>query len=84
MALQHNLNIKISQKWLAYWVSRQRTVTPYSYKRTMKPRNPPLRSLRLLDQVRERIIYIDYILSTKKHTCIGSGFTSAGMVATAR
>ena len=32
----------------------------------MKPRNPPLQSLRLLDQVRERIRYLHYSLSTEK------------------
>ena len=32
----------------------------------MKPRNPPLQSLRLLDQVRERIRYLHYRLSTEK------------------
>ena len=32
----------------------------------MKPRNPVLQSARLLDQVRERVRYLHYILSTKK------------------
>jgi integron integrase len=32
----------------------------------MKPLNPPLQSLRLLDQVRERIRYLHYSLSTEK------------------
>jgi integron integrase len=32
----------------------------------MKPRNPPLQSIRLLDQVRERIRYLHYSLSTEK------------------
>ncbi|MFN5939281.1 MAG: integron integrase [Polaromonas sp.] len=32
----------------------------------MKPRNPPLQSFRLLDQVRERIRYLHYSLSTEK------------------
>lgn len=32
----------------------------------MKPGNPPLQSIRLLDQVRERIRYLHYSLSTKK------------------
>ena len=32
----------------------------------MKPRNPPLQSLRLLDQVRERIRYLHYSLSTEQ------------------
>ncbi len=32
----------------------------------MKPRNPPLQSLRLLDQVREWIRYLHYSLSTEK------------------
>ena len=32
----------------------------------MKPRNPPLQSIRLLDQVKERIRYFHYSLSTEK------------------
>ena len=32
----------------------------------MKPANPPLQSIRLLDQVRERIRYLHYSLSTEK------------------
>jgi integron integrase len=32
----------------------------------MKPRNPPLQSARLLDQLRERIRYLHYSLSTEK------------------
>ena len=32
----------------------------------MKPRNPPLQSSRLLDQVRERFRYVHYSLSTEK------------------
>ena len=32
----------------------------------MKPRNPPLQSTRLLDQLRERIRYLHYSLSTEK------------------
>ena len=32
----------------------------------MKPRSPPLQSTRLLDQVRERIRYLHYSLSTEK------------------
>ena len=32
----------------------------------MKPRNPPLQSTRLLDQVRERIRYLQYSLKTEK------------------
>ena len=35
----------------------------------MKPRNPPLQSSRVLDQVRERIRYLHYSLSTEK-TCL--------------
>ena len=41
------------------------------YKKTViklpvKPRNPPLQSTRLLDQVRERARYLHYSLSTEK------------------
>ena len=32
----------------------------------MKPRSPPLQSIRLIDQVRERIRYLQYSLSTEK------------------
>ena len=32
----------------------------------MKPCNPPLQSVRLLDQVRKRIRYLHYSLSTEK------------------
>jgi uncharacterized protein YfbU (UPF0304 family) len=32
----------------------------------VKPRNPPLQSSRLLDQVRERIRYLHYSYSTEK------------------
>ena len=32
----------------------------------MKPGNPPLQSVRLLDQMRERIRYMHYSLSTEK------------------
>ena len=32
----------------------------------MKPRSPPLQSVRLLDQVRERVRYLHYSLSTEK------------------
>ena len=37
-----------------------------SYKKSMKPRSPPLQSVRLLDQVRERVRYLHYSLSTEK------------------
>jgi hypothetical protein len=32
----------------------------------MKPGNPPLRSVRVLDQMRERVRYMHYILSTEQ------------------
>ena len=37
-----------------------------SHNLTMKPGNAPLKSIRLLDQVRERIRYLHYSLSTEK------------------
>ena len=43
--------------------------SPFIYpviKASMKPRSPPLQSIRLLDQVRERIRYLQYSLSTEK------------------
>jgi site-specific recombinase XerD len=42
-------------------------VNLYSYKNPMKPGNAPLQSIRLLDQVRERIRYMHYSLSTEKN-----------------
>ena len=33
---------------------------------TMKPGTPPLQSIRLLDQLRERIQYMHYSLATEK------------------
>jgi hypothetical protein len=50
----------------------------------MKPGTQPLHSTRLLDQLRERIRYLHYSLSTEKVFCIGCDFASAGMDATAR
>ena len=35
-------------------------------KHAVKPRNPPLQSFRILDQVRERIHYLHYSFSTEK------------------
>ena len=49
----------------------------------MKPRNPPLQSLRLLDQVRERIRYLHYSLSTEKTYLYCPVFSSVGMAAMA-
>ena len=43
--------------------------SPFIYpviKASMKPSSPPLQSIRLLDQVRERIRYLHYSLSTEK------------------
>ena len=45
----------------------------------MKPRNPPLLSERLLDQVRERVRYLHCSLSIEKN-CIGFVFSSAGTI----
>ena len=66
MALRFKLDIEYSQKWLAVYVSSEYTVHLYSYKNPMKPVNAPLQSIRLLDQVRERIRYMHYSLSTEK------------------
>jgi integron integrase len=38
----------------------------YSYNKSDKPRKPPLTSVRLLDQVRERLRYLHYSLRTEK------------------
>ena len=40
----------------------------------MKPGNAPLKSIRLLDQVRERIRYLHYSLSTEKINLYGVKF----------
>lgn len=46
----------------------------------MKPGTPPLQSTRLLDQVRERIRYMHYSLSTEQvFTFTGCGFSYAGL-----
>ena len=42
------------------------TVYLYGNKISMKPRNPPLQSARLLDQFRRRVGYLHYSLSTEK------------------
>ena len=60
------LDIGLSPKWLAVYVCKQYTDYLSSYKISVKPRNPPLQSTRLLDQVRERVRYLHYSLSTEK------------------
>ena len=40
----------------------------------MKPGNPPLQSIRLLDQLRERIRYMHYSLSTEQVYLYGVRF----------
>ena len=42
------------------------TVHIYRYKFLMKPGTPPLKSARLLDQVKERVRYLHYSLKTEK------------------
>ena len=49
----------------------------------MKPGTPVLRSTRLLDQLRERIRYLHYSLSTEKAYLHWVRFSFGGMVATA-
>ena len=46
----------------------------------MKPGTPVLRSTRLLDQVRERVRYLHYSLSTEKAYLYWCAFSSVGMV----
>jgi hypothetical protein len=67
MLLRFKLDIEYSQKWLAVYVSSKYTVYLYSYKNLMKSGNAPLQSIRLLDQVRERIRCMHYSLSTEKN-----------------
>ena len=55
-----------SCKWLAGWVCGRYAVQKHRYKTPMKPGTPVLRSTRLLDQVRERVRYLHYSLSTEK------------------
>ena len=50
----------------------------------MKPGTPPLQSTRLLDQLRERIRYMHYSLSTEKVYLYWARFLSAGMGAAGR
>ncbi len=52
-------------KWLADWLTDGQTEQKHRYKRTMKPGMPVLRSIRLLDQLRERIRLLHYSLSTE-------------------
>lgn len=60
------LDIGPAPKWLAVYVCKQYTDYLSSYKNSVKPRNPPLQSTRILDQVRERVRYLHYSLSTEK------------------
>ena len=55
-----------SRVWLAVLLFCEYTVRKYSYKFFMKPGTPPLQSTRLLDQLRERIRYLHYSLSTEQ------------------
>ena len=50
----------------------------------MKPGTPPLLSVRLLDQVRERIRYLHYSLSTEKTYLYWIRFFIAGTVCSIR
>jgi hypothetical protein len=50
-----------------------------SHKNPMKPGNAPLQSIRRLDQVRERIRYMHYSVSTEKTTCAGRNFSLVDM-----
>jgi uncharacterized protein YfbU (UPF0304 family) len=61
-----NLVIKVSWQWLAAWVARRYTGQITRYKNPMKPGTPALQSVRLLDQVRERVRCLHYSLSTEK------------------
>ena len=54
------------RKPLAHWVCGAYPVCKYRYKFSMKPGAPFLQSTRLLDQVRERIRYMHYSLSTEQ------------------
>ena len=64
--LRDILDTDSSWKWLAAWDCGRYTVQKHRYKIYMKPGTPVLRSPRLLDQVRERIRYLHYSLSTEK------------------
>ena len=54
------------QEWLAALLFREYTVRKYSYQFFMKPDAPALQSTRLLDQLRERIRYFYYRISTEQ------------------
>ena len=55
-----------SCKPLAVWGFAAYTVRINSIKFLMKPGTPPLKSVRLLDQVQERVRYLHYSLKTEK------------------
>ena len=55
-----------------------------SYKNSVKPSAPALQSTRILDQLRERIRYMHYSLSTEKVYLYRVRFSSAGMGAAGR
>ena len=50
--------------------------------RTMKPNKPALRIVRLLDQVRERIRYLHYSMSTEKLYVYWARFLSGSVYST--
>jgi len=51
---------------LVRWFFGAYTVYMYRYNKTDKPRKPPLASVRILDQLRERLRYLHYSLQTEK------------------
>lgn len=53
-------------RWLAGWVTEGFAVQKRGYKQTKKPGMPVPRSVRLLGQLRERIRYLHYSLSSEK------------------
>lgn len=64
--LRFKLGMKSSWKSLAYWLYAAYTVKKTGMNKAMNPRNPPLQSTLLLDQLRERVRYLHYSLSTEK------------------
>jgi hypothetical protein len=55
-----------SWKWLAAYLMAKCTGCMSSYKKFVKPGTPALQSTRVLDQLRERIRYMHYSLSTEQ------------------
>lgn len=59
-------NMSGTINWLAHDVYDDFTMFLKKYNEIMKPNKPPLQSIRLSDQVREQIRYVQYSLNAEK------------------